>query len=287
MAIDDRQRARSMAFQLAADLAKAHAARLDRLFTERDVESALAEPIEKARARYRKKVAPALHGIFAEAVEEKLVRPVAKRIARERAAEDREAVREDLGYRTAEERPRPKPEPEPEPEKKRKRRRREREQVVPGLADYRRTGTIFVWIGALLTVGMAAIAVIAVRKDRLAQRVQTTFVHDTCTIVESRNVRGEGGSFDHVVAFEHQKDGRNYRSDRYSPDVQFGPGAGWMPVGKVVDCYCAPDDPAECFLYKGQEKNREQIPWIYILLFPALWLGMGFAMRNAKKLPDD
>lgn len=273
-----------MAFQLAANIAKAHATRLDRLFTERDVESALAEPIEKARARYRKKVAPALHGIFEEAVEEKLVTPVAKRIARERAAEDREAVREDLGYRTAEERPRPKPEPEPEPEKKKRRRKRER--VEPGLAEHRKTGTFFMWIGALLTLGMGTIAVTSLRKDRLAKRVQTTFVHDTCTVVESRDVKGEGGSFDHVVAFEHEKDGRKYRSDRYSPDLQFGPGASWMPVGRVVDCWCAPDDPAECFLYKGQEKNREQIPWIYIVLFPALWLGMGFAMRNADKLPD-
>lgn len=192
-------------------------------------------------------------------------------------------MREDLGYRTAEVRERPRPRPEPT---KKEKPRRGRDHVDPGLADYRQTGTIFVGIGALLTVGMAALALGMTGKERLAERVQTTFVQDKCTMVESRDVRGEGGTLEHVVAFEHEKAGRRYRNSRYSPDVEFGPGASWMPVGKVVDCYCAPDDPAECFLYKGQEKNRESIPWIFIVLFPVLWLGIGFAIRNAKGLPE-
>lgn len=282
MSADDPKRARSMAFQLVGDLAREHAATLSNLSRAEDLESAL--PLAEARARFQKKVAPSLHHVFEDALRVKILRPLEKRVAEEREAEDREAVRDDLGYRTAEDRPRPKPVPSPEPEKRQP--RKKHEKLEPGLREYRSTGTIFLGVGIACALGMAAIGIGASRTDSLAHRAQTTFVAQTCTIVESRDVRTEGGGSENVIAFESEKNGKRYRHHRYSPDVDHGPGASWMPVGKVTDCVCDPNDPALCFLYAGKSEGRESTPWVLIVVIPLLFLGIGLMMRNAKKIPD-
>lgn len=274
----DPHRARSMAFQLVSELKAKHASTLERLSDPTEVETAL--PLGEVRAEYQKKVAPELHHVFDDAVRTELLEPIAARAEDEAEALEREAVREDTGYRTAEERPKPRPKPKPAPAPPSR-----PEKLEPGLAQYRSAGTILLWVGVASAVGMFVIAAGAARNDSLAHRAQTSFVTQSCTVTDSRDVKTEGGGTEHVVAFESEKHGKRYRHDRYSPDVDHGPGASWMPVGKVVDCVCDPNDPAVCFLHAGR-KDRESTPWVFVVVIPLLFIGIGFAMRSADKLPE-
>ncbi len=265
-----RTRARDIVRRIADD----HRAELEKIRHAADVWTELAEPLAEGRRQFERGVAKPLHddGIFEAEVHEELIAPVEARRARELEAEDRDAVRNG-DYRTAET---PREEPAEAPPKS---------DTPLDLVrdDQRKTANIFFGLGLFSAVTMGSIAAIHVSKERLARRVQAEFVRSECTIVESRDEPGEGGSLDHHVAFERVVDGHRFVSERYSPDVVHGPGAHWMPVGRKVECFYDPKDPATMFLYRGQDKGREELAWRYVFAFPLLFVVMGLMMRYSKR----
>jgi hypothetical protein len=130
---------------------------------------------------------------------------------------------------------------------------------------------------------MAVIGIGMTIKARRATRVQTTFVAETCTMFQSYETGGKGKKQEHHVVFGRTVNGVVYRSTQYSPDVEYGPGAQWFPEGASVTCYCDPQDPGTMYLEKGAEMDRESFPWMIGVAFPALFIGIGLAMRFSKR----
>jgi len=283
MKVDDEAKARSFARDLARSLADKHRKVLERITSSSDVWTELAEPIASARARFSKEAKKfRSRGFFEQSIHEELVAPVDARIDRERADEDRLAVREGAGYREAPpERP-PEPKKEKRPEKPQK-----RSEANDAYTDLRSTGRIFLAIGAFATVGFAILALTLLRKERLVARSQTVYRAAQCTIVESRDVRDpDGGGQMHVFKFTLDLDGKHYVGDRYSPNVDHGPGSQWFPVGRSVDCVYDPEDPQMLFLRRGTSSKTERTNWLYMFVFPLLFLGIGAWMRYAPQSID-
>jgi hypothetical protein len=300
MRIDDEGDARAEASTIVRELVDQHGARLRRLQRPADVWTELSAPLANARRRFNKRVNATLRdrGIFEAAVHEELVAPIEARLTREQADEDRGAVKV-AEYRHGQAAHAAAP-PVPvadKPERQKQPRTESRatganrferspsERPVDPLADQRSTSMIFIVVGALAAVAMGAFALQHSANESLASRVQRTYVPARCTIVDINERVEEGGGHLYEIRFEHVVGDKHLINNRYSPDVA-EVSTRLYNVGDNPECYCDPRNSAECFLYKGQETNREQVPWAYIVLFPALLLGIGLWMRFSPTVLD-